>query len=109
MTLDDAAIGAPVTVENVGGERSFRRRMMELGLLPGTPVVLLRIAPLGDPLELSVRGCRLSIRRSEAQCIVVRTVGAGETQGVTQPVPRVAHASEADAGVSAAPAPGAMT
>ena len=53
-------------VETIGGERAFRRRLMELGLVPGTPVVLRQVAPLGDPLELEVRGCRLSIRRREA-------------------------------------------
>lgn len=76
MTLEDAEIAVPVTVETVGGERSFRRRMMELGLLPGTSVELVRVAPLGDPLELRVRGCSLSIRRSEARAIAVAQVRA---------------------------------
>jgi ferrous iron transport protein A len=71
MSLAEAAIGQPVIVEHVGGERGFRRRLMELGLLPGTSVALMRVAPLGDPLELSVRGSRLSIRRSEARAIRV--------------------------------------
>jgi len=53
-------------IAEVGGERSVRRRLMELGLVPGTKVALVNIAPLGDPLELQVRGGRLSIRRSEA-------------------------------------------
>ena len=50
----------------VDGERPFRRRLMELGLTPGVEVTLLKVAPLGDPLELEARGCRLSIRRAEA-------------------------------------------
>ena len=74
MTLAEAEIGRPVIVENVGGERGFRRRLMELGLLPGTSVALMRVAPLGDPLEFSVRGSRLSIRRQEAQVISVKPV-----------------------------------
>jgi ferrous iron transport protein A len=69
MTLGEIAIGRAVTVSHVGGERAFRRRMMELGLLPGTVVRVLRIAPLGDPMEILVRGCLLSIRKDEARCI----------------------------------------
>lgn len=58
-------------VSHIGGERAFRRRLMELGLVPGTPVVLRQVAPLGDPLEIEVRGCRLSIRRREADAVVL--------------------------------------
>ena len=57
------------TVARVGGERAFRRRLMELGLVPGTPVTLLKVAPLGDPLELEVRGGRVSIRRRDAASV----------------------------------------
>ncbi|MCA9165981.1 MAG: ferrous iron transport protein A [Planctomycetales bacterium] len=65
-------------VRVVGGARSFRRRMMELGLVPGTAVVITNVAPLGDPLELLVRNCRLSIRRAEAEAIqVLRPEGGG--------------------------------
>jgi Fe2+ transport system protein FeoA len=71
MTLGETAVGLAATVLHVGGERPFRRRMMELGLLPGTRVEVVRVAPLGDPIELRVRGCLLSIRREEARCIGV--------------------------------------
>ena len=57
------------TIAALAGERPFRRRLMELGLLPGTEVRLINRAPLGDPLEIEVRGCRLSIRASEARHI----------------------------------------
>ena len=70
-SLVDVPIGQTVVVTEVGGERSFRRRLMELGLVPGTPVSVGKVAPLGDPLELSVRGCTLSIRRAEASTILV--------------------------------------
>lgn len=60
------------TVTEVGGARGFRRRLMELGLVPGTRVRLMNVAPLGDPLELDVRGCRLSIRKNEAEVVRVR-------------------------------------
>lgn len=74
MTLDVANIGEAVEVVTVGGERGFRRRLLELGLLPGTELRVLRIAPLGDPLELAARGTHLSIRRREAQMIEVKAV-----------------------------------
>jgi len=61
-----------VTVTAVEGERSFRRRLMEMGLCPGTEVAITNVAPLGDPLEIDVRGGRLSIRRDEAAQIRVR-------------------------------------
>ncbi|HEX6766334.1 MAG TPA: FeoA domain-containing protein, partial [Polyangiaceae bacterium] len=54
------------TIEHVGGERAFRRRIMELGFVPGTRVELIGVAPLGDPLEFLVRGASLSIRREDA-------------------------------------------
>ena len=62
----------PPVLAAVGGERAFRRRLMELGLLPGTTITITKVAPLGDPLELRVRGCSLSIRRHEAEQLLVR-------------------------------------
>lgn len=72
MTLAESRVGDVVAIDTVDGERSFRRRLLELGLVPGTRVTFLGVAPLGDPLQLSVRGCQLSIRRSEALHIRVR-------------------------------------
>ena len=71
-SLSDLKLGDVVSVEHVGGERAFRRRLMELGLVPGTRVELVAIAPLGDPLELLVRGSSLSIRRADASTVRVR-------------------------------------
>lgn len=76
MQLSDVALGQVVTVDHVGGERAFRRRLMELGLVPGTAVKLVGVAPLGDPLELLVRGCSLSIRRTEARQVAVSSRAA---------------------------------
>jgi ferrous iron transport protein A len=70
--LSELPIGGRGVVDAVGGARSIRRRLMELGLVPGTPVGVVNIAPLGDPLELQVRGGRLSIRREEAASIALR-------------------------------------
>ena len=61
LTVGDSAI-----VTRVRGERAVVRRLLEVGLVPGTKVTLRRIAPLGDPIELRVRNFALSIRRSEA-------------------------------------------
>lgn len=69
--LADAPLGEPFVVVSVGGERGFRRRLMELGLVPGTEVRVAKVAPLGDPLELVARGCSLSIRASEARAVRV--------------------------------------
>ena len=80
MTLVEVPLRSTVTLVSVGGERAFRRRLMEMGLVPGTPVELRNVAPLGDPLELSARGCRLSIRRAEAACIEVRAAEPARVQ-----------------------------
>jgi Fe2+ transport system protein FeoA len=71
-SLADVAVGAAAVVEKVGGRRDIAIRLMEMGLLPGTRVEVLRVAPLGDPIELRVRGFALSIRRTEARSVEVR-------------------------------------
>jgi Fe2+ transport system protein FeoA len=59
-------VGGSAIVSRVRGERAVVRRLLEIGLVPGTRVTLRRVAPLGDPIELKVRNFALSIRRSEA-------------------------------------------
>ena len=73
MLLSHIPIGHVVQITHIGGEGSFRRRLLELGLVPGTRVELLRVAPLGDPVELLVRGASLSIRKAEAGAIEVQS------------------------------------
>ena len=70
-TLAETARHRPVVIERVDGERGFRRRLMELGLVPGAQVTITNVAPLGDPIEIEVRKGRLSIRRVEAASIHV--------------------------------------
>ena len=65
MTLAEARLGELLTIEGIGGRGAFRRRLLEMGLLPGTPVTVKSVAPLGDPIELLVRGASLSIRKEE--------------------------------------------
>jgi ferrous iron transport protein A len=71
MLLSEIQTGQVVQVVRVAGQSSFRRRLMELGLVPGTRLELVRVAPLGDPVELLVRGASLSIRKAEAGVIEV--------------------------------------
>jgi Fe2+ transport system protein FeoA len=71
MTLAELDIGVPARVTNVETSRSVIFRLMEMGLVAGAAVEIRKIAPLGDPMELKVRGYSLSIRRSEARCFEV--------------------------------------
>jgi ferrous iron transport protein A len=71
-SLADLERHRPVIIDAVDGDRGFRRRLMEMGLVPGTRVRVTNVAPLGDPLEIEVRRGRLSIRRHEAAHILVR-------------------------------------
>lgn len=70
--LDQLAPGERGVIERLDGDPSIRRRLMELGLVPGTDVLVVRHAPLGDPVELHLRQIHLSIRRAEAANIHVR-------------------------------------
>ena len=58
-------------IDRIEGARAFRRRLLEMGLVPGTTVKVINVAPLGDPLEIEVRQSRLSIRRHEANLVQV--------------------------------------
>ena len=71
-TLKDVKIGGRATVVKVHGEGPIRRRIMDMGITPGIEVKLRKIAPLGDPLEVVVRGYELSIRKSEAEFILLK-------------------------------------
>ncbi len=70
-TLDNLPHRQPALIVKVGGLRAFRRRLLEMGLVPGTEVQVTKVAPLGDPIEIDVRGSRLSIRKYEARLIEV--------------------------------------
>jgi Fe2+ transport system protein FeoA len=71
MPLGRLAPGQRAIIRRVGCARPVARRLLEMGLLPGTTVRVVRVAPLGDPIELEVRGYALSIRRAEALAIEV--------------------------------------
>ena len=70
-SLAEIPLGVAATVKTIAGPAAFRRRLLEMGLVPGTQVRVVTIAPLGDPLQIEVRGGQWSIRRSEAAQIEV--------------------------------------
>ena len=71
MTIDDLTIGQSGVISQVGGEGPLRLRFLDMGLIPGTKVTLQKIAPMGDPMELTVRNYELSVRKADAEMIEV--------------------------------------
>ncbi len=73
LSLAKLPIGAQGRVIAVNGSGAIARRLMEMGVVPGAPVRVIKAAPLGDPIEVRVRGYHLALRRTEAQTISVTT------------------------------------
>jgi len=71
QTLKDIKCGKSVTVVKLHGEGAVKRRIMDMGITKGTDIFIRKVAPLGDPIEVTVRGYELSIRKSDAQMIEV--------------------------------------
>ena len=70
-TLRDAEIGATIKVLKLHGEGAVKRRIMDMGITKGTEIYVRKVAPLGDPVELTVRGYELSLRKADAEMIEV--------------------------------------
>ena len=70
-TLREVPIGSTVKVVKIHGEGAVRRRIMDMGLTKGVDVTVRKVAPLGDPIQLNVRGYELSIRKADAEMVVV--------------------------------------
>ena len=70
-TLRNASVGETLKVRRLNGEGALKRRLMDMGLTNGCEVFVRNVAPLGDPVEITVRGYELSVRRSDAECIEV--------------------------------------
>ena len=70
--LKEVKIGQTVTVVKLHGEGAIKRRIMDMGITKGTEVYVRKVAPLGDPIEVTVRGYELSIRKAEAEAIEVK-------------------------------------
>lgn len=75
-TLKQARVGDTVTVVKLHGEGAVKRRIMDMGLTRGIPVHIRKVAPLGDPVEVTVRGYELSIRKADADLIEVEYASA---------------------------------
>lgn len=73
QTLARLPVGTSATVIGLRGDSSFTQRLREMGVLPRTKLTVIRMAPLGDPIEIEVRGYKLSLRKIEAECIEVET------------------------------------
>jgi len=78
MTLDQLKIGASGTIRAVGGEGALRCRLLDMGLIPHTAVTLQKVAPMGDPIEIEVRGYELTLRIDDAKKIEVEAEGAAK-------------------------------
>ncbi|MBQ3240193.1 MAG: ferrous iron transport protein A [Akkermansia sp.] len=71
LKLNQVKVGQSVRVSHVLGEGALRQRILDMGLTRGAEVTVRKMAPLGDPLEVTVRGYQLSLRKAEAACILV--------------------------------------
>jgi len=76
MTLRDLPVGRSGLVVNVGGEKALRRRLLEMGITPRTAVTIKKTAPMGDPIELLLRGYVLSLRLDDAEKISIKEIDA---------------------------------
>jgi len=70
-TLKDAKVGQTVTVVKLHGEGAVRRRIMDMGITKGVEIYVRKVAPLGDPLEINLRGYELSLRKADAEMVEV--------------------------------------
>jgi len=70
-TLKEVAVGQTVTVKKLSGEGPVKRRIMDMGITKGVEVYIRKVAPLGDPVEVTVRGYELSLRKADADMIIV--------------------------------------
>lgn len=66
MTLDNLPVGKTAIIKSVGGEGALRLRLLDMGLIPRTKISVIKVAPMGDPIEINVRGYELTIRKEDA-------------------------------------------
>ena len=74
MTLDELQVGKDAVIQSVGGEGALRRHFLDMGLIPGTEVTLMKVAPMGDPVELRIRGYELTLRKADAARIEIQDI-----------------------------------
>ena len=71
MKLNEVEVGSTVTVKKIEGDGAYKRRIMDMGITRGAEVHIRKVAPLGDPIEVTVRGYELSLRKADAEMIEV--------------------------------------
>ncbi len=74
MTLKEAAVGSTVRVVKINGTGALKRRIMDMGITKGTEIFVRKVAPLGDPVEVTVRGYELSLRKGDVDIIEVEEI-----------------------------------
>ena len=72
MTLGVAKVGTTVVVTKIEGDSAYKRRIMDMGITKGSELFIRKVAPLGDPVEITVRGYELTVRKADAQCVEVK-------------------------------------
>ena len=80
-TLKEAKVGSTVKVVKLHGEGAVKRRIMDMGITRGVEVYIRKVAPLGDPVEVNVRGYELSLRKADAEMIEVEEISLTDTYG----------------------------
>ena len=71
MKLNEVEVGSTVTVKKIEGDGAYKRRIMDMGITKGVELYIRKVAPLGDPVEITVRCYELSVRKNDAQCVEV--------------------------------------
>ena len=74
MTLNELPVGAAAVITSVGGEGSLRQHFLDMGIIPGAKVEVVKFAPMGDPMQLRIHGYELTLRLADAERIVVREI-----------------------------------
>ena len=72
MNLSEAKVGTTVTVAKIEGDVAYKRRIMDMCITKGTELYIRKVAPLGDPVEITVRGYELTVRKNDATCILIK-------------------------------------
>lgn len=71
MKLSEVTVGSHVKVVKIDGDKAYKRRIMDMGITKGTTLYIRKVAPLGDPVEITVRDYELTIRKDDANCVEV--------------------------------------
>jgi len=77
IKLSEAQVGRKYLIVKIEGEGLVKRRILDMGLTPGTEITVVKVAPLGDPIEIMIKGFPISIRKGEASSVIVREVSEG--------------------------------